>query len=181
MKSVARLMWRLVSKCYLRPKGYISAAELLEHSLQNHPSDLNFTNGDRITKQVVESQDWQNLMISLINDAKANGQNEINVSTTGRFTDEDLDWALHQYYIDVSGRLKDNIWDLYVEINDIYDFAFNTKYGKEWRWRFATAGIKLASLDQAAGVVVPYNVTIGFNVCVREDKTKETIEYSFLA
>ena len=57
-RSIQRLIWKLGSEHYLCSRGYDAAAFMLEHSLEDSPSDLHLFQTHWITQKVMQSQSF---------------------------------------------------------------------------------------------------------------------------
>jgi len=57
--QLQRTIWRLGAEYYLRPRSYDVAALLLEHSLQNSPADLYFSQSHWVTQKIMNSNGFK--------------------------------------------------------------------------------------------------------------------------
>jgi len=144
--SQERLLWQGIITGG-RMKGYDVAADLLDHSLQNDPSDLSFGNSSLISQKIKESSEYNEFVSEKIAEVESNGDSVINETWTNKnnksieFKSGDLLYGIAgTHLISIIGEKdKYGIWDINVEINDVYDF--NEKdYESNNAWAMNEAG-----------------------------------------
>ena len=162
----ARKFWKNVADGYFRPRGMEFSAQLLEHSLQGHPSPLHFSEKDPLTSKVRNSKSYQTFLDRLISKqqeriAKYDGSIKFGI----RLTDHDLLLAIDRATISLSGKICKNKRGkakvrLEVTIEDDYDFHWH-KFS-EGEKPFVTAGNNAAYLSQIGLIITPYHLDIKF-------------------
>ena len=167
LKYAARGIWKQVVNV-LDSIGMKTSAEMLNHSIQNNPSDLTYTDGSRIVNQIKNDSTFT----EIVNEAIDNSLNgNINFDKWTEFeTTTDLHGSLHGSHVMINGTMNDGCASLNVTITDRYDFDYSGGYFSEndiIKNFIFTVGNNLAWSDQFLGVVQNYDVTITFdyNIC----------------
>lgn len=161
-KWLPRKMWE-VPLIYIEDhKGYELTGKLLRHSLQDEPPDLILTNV-YTTNLVRNSIEYQNFVNNVVDQANKDKSTAINVNTSLAFKSGDLFAAIHKANINLSGELKDGMWDISISVTDLFNFELTTSkdklFGDSWKEWWAN---NIAAVDQLMGVIVPFNVEIKF-------------------
>lgn len=144
-----------------------TSGEMLNHAIQDNPSDVTYTEGSRVVTQIKNDSTFQtsgNTAISNATNGKVHHDEWLNFETT-----TDLHGSLHGVHLVIDGSMDNNgCVDLNVTVTDRYDFDFTMDYFKKDIIKgiiFAT-GNNLAWSDQFLGVVQNYDVTITFDHCI---------------
>lgn len=136
-----------------------NASELFKHSLQNNPSDLKFTNGDRLVETIKNSNQFKNaIKEKVLKNLTAIFYNEeVNI-----IFDEtkDLHTSLHKITFKISGTLINGSGNLSIYASDDYDFKNESNYG------FLTFINNIANVWEEAGWINIYTVILDFDYCV---------------
>ena len=155
----------------LRNASFDFSADCLEHSLQQSPDDLEITDTNIIEK-IKENNEFKEKVSSIVEqysetdffDTKDN-------SESFSFNNGDLFYALHNVYIDVSGKKQlDNSWYLEIVLSDTYDFTELKKIedyinNEDFIKSFGNSFINnFALIATSCKVLNPYNITIKFTI-----------------
>ena len=160
-----RQMWQIVIGG-LEQQGYVHSASLLQHSLQNHPSDLTLDESSALVASIRSNEQYKNKFYDM---AKRIMEGETVGTESFAFTDMDLFGALHRVNITVSGIQEDGEWVFDVNIHDTYNFQFQwDTYFSSWKMFAITIGNNMAWSDQFFGVIVQYDIDISFQEEITE-------------
>lgn len=141
--------------------GLDTAADFLEHSLQDTPSNLSYASTSSYANQILNSSECK----KIISDFKAyvKGKNLVGRSTSGSTTlnsTTDLHLAYNKVSYNISGIKRNGVWTLTIKFKDTYDF-------EKQAWKNAmtdnvavTALNNYAAYAQDIGAIVPYNITV---------------------
>lgn len=150
--------------------GLNTASYLLDHSLTDNPSDLDFEPSSEYAHQVAISSEYQNILATIKNTARTADKNKDSISFPGDCYFEssfDLQLAYHAADYDVYMERKtgtSNSWEGTVVFTDFYDF--NYRDWEEGASRYATLAYYVQFLNnygaicQSLGATVPYYITI---------------------
>lgn len=141
--------------------GYKTAAALLNHSLQDSPSNLSYSSSSAYSKQILNSSECR----KIINDFKkaVKGNNYYGRSITGSTTlnsTTDLHLAYNKVSYTASGRKTNGKWNLTITFKDTYDFESQAWKNAMTDNLAVTALNNYAAYAQSIGAIVPYNVLI---------------------
>lgn len=174
-KDVQRIIWRFGSEHYLKRNDYNFAAELLEHALENNPSNLYFSPSSWEAKNVIESEKIQ----ELINDIKRQVKNGTlagegkPIIDFGAGKEKDLHLAFGN--VGVEYRFETDEKDIYVhcKIRDEYDFSeIRSVYADAQKdivgldWNVPNLANDAGLLSQADGVLTPYWFEMRFKMII---------------
>ncbi len=166
-KNVQRGIWRAGSQYYLRNrKKYYTSAWMLEHSLQDNPSDIWRGNDSRIAYLINNDRAYLNKLDEAIKQSK---DGTIDTDLKGiQFNYKDLYYSIHKADIHVSGYLQSNgKWIVHATLSDKYDFTeFMTFMDDNGGWStqasLGTVANDAAHISQKLGAINPYHVTVDF-------------------
>ena len=170
-KSLQRKFWQIGAQKYLREeKGHLTSAWMLEHSLQDNPSDI----WRGIDSRIAYLMNHDSAYLQELDKAIAEAENEKrdwmdNKKIIVTFDTGDLYYSLHTNTIYLNGyRRKDGKWIVNARMNDIYDFTRITSFmgDEEYEWSkkigLGTIANDVAVVSQKTGAIQPYNVTVDF-------------------
>jgi RHS repeat-associated protein len=161
-----------------RVAGFSVTSTLLEHSLQDDPSDLIFTNGSDIANKVQQSSEYNDFVDQSISIATQEGKTSFTDTVTEEsitFNSGDLFLAVHgTHSTTISGNLNDDgTWSVQTNIHDVYDFkqaqtyAENQSIESSAAWTLNNEAYK----DQESGAINNYNININIT---EKRKRKQT-------
>ena len=170
-KSLQRKFWQIGSQEYLREeKGYLTSAWMLEHSLQDNPSDIWRGNDSRIAYLVNHDVAYLQGLDEAIAEAEDGKRDWLdNKKIIVTFDTGDLYYSLHTNTIYLNGyRREDGKWIVNARMNDIYDFTRITSFmgDEKYEWSkeigLGTVANDVAVVSQLTGAIQPYYVTVDF-------------------
>lgn len=141
--------------------GFDTAAALLDHSLQDSPSNLSYGYTSSYATQIQKSSECK----KIVSDFKeyVTGKNLSARTTSGSTTlssTTDLHLAYNKVSYTVSGTKSNGTWTLTIKFKDTYDF-------EQQAWKNAmtdnvvvTALNNYAAYAQDIGAIVPYDITV---------------------
>ena len=165
-KKAQRKFWRIGSQLLLRDHwGYETSAWMLEHSLQDNPSDECRGNDSHIAYLINNDSAYLNALDAAIlksDDGIVKGY--LNNIT---FRDGDLYYSIHRATIYVDGYKQNNgSWLIHATMTDTYDFTEIQTYmddiGFSWTASTGTIANDAAVISQATGAINPYKITVDF-------------------
>ena len=168
-KEAQRAVWREGAQLYLRAaKGYATSAWMLEHSLQDNPSDIYRDGESRIAGLI---QNDSNFLQKLDNEIANSNGNTLSSDIGVSFDEADLYFSIHKASIHIEGRANnDGIWEIHVTLQDTYDFteiqSFMGNKNSEFSTHFSLGTIAndAATISQNLGAINSYNVRIEFDM-----------------
>lgn len=157
----------------LRLNNNIFAAECLEHSLQEHPENIEITEG-KVISDIVKNSNFKKAINGFINQNQETG-NIKNTKQVIEFEKGNLGLSLHNATLKVNGiKQKNNTWRLNITISDLYDFTElkklqeyivqNANFAENFENFAAAVGNNLAAIGISCKVVNTYNITIKFTI-----------------
>ena len=169
-KEAQRKVWRYGAQKLLREKmGCETSAWMLEHALQDNPSDVWRGNDSRIAYLVNTSKEYLSKLDSLLAKSR-NGYIDDTISV--RFTskkDPDLYYSIRRADIDVKGfKRDDGKWIIKANFEDKYDFTEIMTFMGDNKYEFSTdVGLgtianDVAFFSQKLGAVNPYYIYVEF-------------------
>ena len=166
-KNIQREIWRTGAQSYLREqKGFYTSAWMLEHSLEENPSDIWRGNDSRIAYLINHDSAYLEELDKAISNAN-DGKLE-NKLISVQFNTGDLYYSIHKSDIYLTGyERQDGTWIVNAKMSDTYDFTEIQTFmadGGGWSKQagLVTIANDAAVLSQALGVIHPYNVTVDF-------------------
>ena len=166
-KNIQRSFWQYGAQHLLREKwGYLTSAWMLEHSLQDNPSDIWRGNNSRIAYLVNHDSSYLSALdkkIKSSKNGKIDGDLEIEPFKTG-----DLYYSIHKSSIYVNGyKQKNGKWLVHAILTDTYDFTeiqsfMNDSNGWSTHAGIGTIANDAAVISQYLEAINPYKVTVDF-------------------
>lgn len=169
-KAVQRSFWKTGAQLLLRERwGYETSAWMLEHSLQDNPSDIWRGNDSRIAGLIKEDSAFKNMLNTVMKDfgdlnSFSTPENKpYGVDFEGR---TDLFYSIHSCSMWFSGvKQNDGAWIVNVHVFDTYDYTeFLTLMGESMGYGLGTVANDAAHISQNLGAIVPYTMTVDFQV-----------------
>ncbi len=166
-KTAQRAIWRAGARHYLGDaKEYYTSAWMLEHSLQDNPSDIWRGNDSRIANLINNDKAYLDKLDEAI---KASKDGTIDTDLDGiQFDNDDLFFSIHKATIHVTGRKQSNgKWIVHAKLSDKYDFTeFMTFMDDKGGWSkeasLGTVANDAANISQKLGAINPYMVNVEF-------------------
>lgn len=144
-----------------KAKGDTTAAALLDHSLQDHPSNLSYDEYTTYAKQIKQSTEFNTIVNnfrSYVTGRKL-AQRMESGSTTLNST-EDLHLAYNKVSYVIYGTKKNNVWTMRVVFSDKYDFEKAPWKNAMTSNAAVTAINNYAAYAQSLGAIVPYDIKV---------------------
>lgn len=144
-----------------RIAGYTTAADYLEHSLQDSPEDIVSSSGSTYSTQILNSIECNNIVTSF--KEAINGRDIIGMTKSGDITlnsTTDLHLAYNKVSYVAMGVKKDGIWKLTIVFKDVYDFETQKWKNAMTNNPAVTILNNYAAHAQSIGAIVPYNISI---------------------
>ena len=141
--------------------GYTTAAALLDHSLQDAPSNLSFSSGSTYSTQILNSSECKKIISDFKSAVK--GKNLSGRTASGSTTlnsTTDLHLAYNKVSYTASGRNTNGKWTLTIKFKDTYDFESQAWKNAMTDNLAVTALNNYAAYAQSIGAIVPYNVEV---------------------
>lgn len=159
-KAVVRTEFKIVVAGG-KAAGYTTAANLLDHSLQDAPSNLSYSSSTSYARQILNSSECK----TIINDFKnqVNGTNYVSKVYSGSTTlnsSTDLHLAYNKVSYTVSGKKNNGTWTLTITFRDTYDFERQAWENAMSDDLVVTAINNYAAYAQSLGAIVPYNIQV---------------------
>lgn len=159
-KAVVRQEFKTVANCgYVA--GYKTAAVLLDHSLQDSPSDLSFSSRSTYSAQILSSSECT----KIVNEFKkaVQGKNLSGWTISGDTTlnsTTDLHLAYNKVSYVASGQNTNGTWTLTIAFRDTYDFE-----SRAWKNAMTDNAAVIvinnyAAYAQSIGAIVSYDIRI---------------------
>ncbi len=122
-KSIQRKFWKTGGDIILsKTKGYLTSAWMLEHSLQDDPSDIYRDNNSRIAYLVNTDDAYLRAVDNAIKNSKNNRLDNYLISVA--FENGDLYYSIHKSDIYLTGYKRDDgKWIIHAVLEDDYDFT----------------------------------------------------------
>ena len=166
-KAAQRKFWATGSQMILRDNWeYLTSAWMLEHSLQDNPSNIWRGNDSRISYLVNNDTAYLSKLDNAIASSRDNTLNNYKISV--QFNDGDLYYSIHKSDIYLTGyKRNDGKWIINAILEDEYDFTEIQSFmddGGGWSKQASkgTAANDLAVISQKTGAINPYHVTVNF-------------------
>lgn len=147
----------------LKIGGYDVSASLLNHAIDEKPSDLYISDGF-IVKTIQDNETFKNKIKELV---KSVSSNNINIEDTIIFNGGDLAASLHIMNLFINGEKINDKWILHIKLEDTYDFTDLKELheyidSKVSGFILSTAN-NAAMLSTSCNVLNVYNITIEFD------------------
>lgn len=141
--------------------GYKTAAKLLDHSLQDNPSDYSFSSSSSEASQIKNASEFKSILSNFKKSVKGKELTSKRMSGSVAFTDDtDLYLAYHNMDYSIYGKKSGNTWTLTVTLTDTYDFDAQAWKNKMSRNPAVTVINNYAAYAQSIGAIVPYDITV---------------------
>ena len=147
---------------------YQTAAWLLEHSLQDDPSDVYRGNDSRIAELMRGDSEFNRVLDEVIagisSSSRTNGV--FFAKRQVDFNSDDLYYSIHGCNISFIGYLQpDGSWSIYCTMADRYDYTeITTLMGEGMKATKGTIANDMATISSATGVINAYNITVEFEI-----------------
>ena len=180
-KDIQRLIWHMGIKYYLRPKKYLIAADLLAHSLKEHPATIRWNENSEAAQKIKETAAFKTKVKEFVENypsyyearSRFYGNNSLEFISKDS---EDLYLSLGKANIKFHANYKKGIgWVVNCTVLDRYDFDAFREMGFKKVFTEGLKAIKMGSvannaglLSQYDGVIHPYSVSITFSYIYKE-------------
>ncbi len=170
-KALQRTFWNIGSQIYLRKqRGFYTSAWMLEHSLQDNPSDIWRGNDSRIAYLMNHDSAYLQGLDEKIAEAENEKRDWIdNKKISVEFENGDLYFSIHRMDIYLNGyKREDGKWIINAHGGDWYDFTEITSFmgDEKYEWSkevgVGTVANDVAVVSQLTGAIQPYYVTVDF-------------------
>ena len=141
--------------------GYTTAADFLDHSLQDNPSSFICDSSTSYASQILNSEEIQSIISSF--KASVSGTSLTTKNMSGSIaldSTTDLHLAYNNVDYVVFGAKTNGVWDVSVTITDTYDF-------KHEEWKNAMTDNAVVTMinnyaydAQQVGAIVPYTIRV---------------------
>lgn len=141
--------------------GYTTAAALLDHSLQDTPSNLSYGSSSSFATQISNSSECTAVVNIFKNQVK--GKNISSKTITGSTTlnsTTDLHLAYNKVSYKVVGKKVNGKWNLTITFSDRYDFEAQAWKNSMTDSAAVTIMNNYAAYAQSIGAIVPYDVKV---------------------
>ncbi len=166
-KNMQRGFWKTGSQKYLREnRGFLTSAWMLEHSLQDNPTDIWRGNDSRIAYLINNDESYLKKLDAAISNS-SNGRISGPLDNIS-FENGDLYYSIHAATIYVDGYKQDNgKWLVKSTMTDRYDFTvIQSLMSQDGTFsntiRLGTIANDAAVISQALGAINAYNVYVEF-------------------
>ncbi|MBE7027012.1 MAG: hypothetical protein E7410_05605 [Ruminococcaceae bacterium] len=165
-KDIQRSMWRTGARHYLGEEGFDTSLWMLEHALQDNPSDIWRGNDSRIAYLINNDPVYLNSLDEAIKSSK-DGTIDTDLQNI-QFNEKDLYYSIHKANIHVTGHRQSNgKWIVHATLSDKYDFTEFMTFKDDnggWSTQFSpgTVANDVALASQILGAINPYHVTVDF-------------------
>ena len=165
-KDVQRSIWRTGARYYLGKEEFYTSLWMLEHALQDNPSDIWRGNDSRIAYLINNDPVYLNSLDEAIKSSK-DGTIDTDLQNI-QFNEKDLYYSIHKANIHVTGHRQSNgKWIVHATLSDKYDFTEFMTFKDDnggWSTQFSpgTVANDVALASQILGAINPYHVTVDF-------------------
>ena len=175
-KNTVRSVWAVGAQEYLREmKGYEVSAWMLEHSLQDSPSDVIRGGNTQIAELVVNDSQFQSEFNKII--GQYNGIGELNDEVSIGFNTGDLFYSIHRSNIEYSiTQSQDGTIYADCVLTDTYDFTeiltfMGDNSSKDYEYSMSVGSIAndAANISQRTGIINPYDITVNFTAVIDKE------------
>lgn len=159
-KAVIRTQFKLVAKA-AKGLGWETASAMLDHSLQNKPSNLAFSSDSKFAKQIAESAECDAIVEEFKEQVEGLDISEKSIkSSTTLNSTTDLHLSYNKVSYEVVGKKVDGKWNLKITFYDRYDFETQA-----WEDSISIGSIvkilnNYAAYAQEVGAIVPYDIKV---------------------
>ena len=141
--------------------GYTTAADLLNHSLQDYPANLSYTSNSSYAHQIQFSSECNSIVNGVRNYVR--GKNITYYTCNSHIclcSTTDLHLAYHNVDYTVTARKSGNRWNLSIVFSDTYDFDYQAWSNSMTDNQAVTIINNYAAFAQSQGAIVPYNINV---------------------
>ena len=159
-KAVIRTQFKLVAKA-AKGLGWETASAMLDHSLQNKPSNLAYSSDSKFAKQIAESDECAAIVEEFKEQVEGLDISEKSIkSSTTLNSTTDLHLSYNKVSYEVVGKKVDGKWNLKITFYDRYDFETQA-----WEDSISIGSIvkilnNYAAYAQEVGAIVPYDIKV---------------------
>ena len=151
--------------------GYTAAATLLNHSLQDNPSNLSYGSTTDMAKQIAGSTECRTIVNQFKSDVTGtNYVRKTNSGTTTLNSTTDLHLAYNNVNYSATGVKSNGKWTLTITFTDTYDFDAQSWKNAMTDNALVTILNNYAAYAQSIGAIVPYNVTVTVQTTFQQEK-----------
>lgn len=143
--------------------GYKAAAALLDHSLQDNPSNLSYSGSTDVGKIVAASSEYKQIVNEFrdyVSGAHLGSRTDSGSTTLNSTTDLHLAFNKVDYVARGNKNLTTGVWTLEVTFKDTYDFDHMAWSGVLSDQALVTIINNYADYAQEIGAIVPYDVKV---------------------
>lgn len=165
--ELQRNTWKTGAEHYLRRyKKCLTSAWMLEHSLQDNPTDIERGNDSRIAYLINNSSEYRDAIDKAISQSDGKTLNTY-IDDLAFEKDEDLKFSVHSMDIRVNGwKMENGRWFIHSLATDVYDFTVISSITSDGElsqnFGIGTISNDFAVLSQKLGAISPYKVTVDF-------------------
>lgn len=141
--------------------GYTAAATLLNHSLQDSPTNLSYGSTTDMAKQIANSSECAAIVNQFKSDVTGTSYvRKTNSGTTTLNSTTDLHLAYNNVNYSATGVKSNGTWTLTIKFTDTYDFDAQAWNNAMTDNALVTILNNYAAYAQSIGAIVPYDVTV---------------------
>lgn len=159
-KAVVRAEFRILVNGG-RLLGYATASDLLDHSLQDNPTNLNYNTLSDKSQQISNSSEYQEIITQFISGANANNLTSMTMSgSIALDSTVDLHLAYNNVNYTMTAVKSNGKWIGSIVFTDTYDFD-----AVSWKAQLSIDTLidiinNYAAYAESIGAIVPYNITV---------------------
>ena len=166
-------IWNLGADYYLRPKGYDVAALLLQHSLNDSPSDLHFSQSHFVTQKIMKTKAFCDIFSAIEKRIQENPElyavtGSAEIDFQGRGGDTDLYYGIGKCKLKYTCTRNPSSVQVKFTIEEKYDFDHIRTFQRDMKqsidFKFSVGNLAndFGLLSQETGVISPYYIYIEF-------------------
>lgn len=126
-KEMQYAFWQTVIEVGGRYANFKIAAEFLQHSLEEKPEDLFFTEG-KVVEEIKKQEQFQKTISKIIKKYGSNNNKFVFDSNVDEdfpvsFSDKDLYFAINKAELKMIGKKQNENWNLDLKLHDTYDYS----------------------------------------------------------
>ena len=155
-----KLVWYTGAEIYLKNKGFLTSAWMLEHSLLSNPSNEYRGDSSRIAQLVKKDKSFLNALDLAI--SNSNGE-KLNSKISVLFQEGDLYYSIHRCDIQLNGyKTSNGTWRVYGFLDDEYDYTEVLTWMEGNGASLGTIANDAAFISQIIGAIHPYHIYVHF-------------------
>lgn len=174
-KEMQYAFWQTVIEVGGRYANFKIAAEFLQHSLEEKPEDLFFTEG-KVVEEIKKQEQFQKTISKIIKKYGSNNNEFVFDSNVDEdfpvsFSDKDLYFAINKAELNMIGKKQNENWNLDIKLHDRYDYSEFKKIDKYYKDTssvpksiFSSTLYNLAWYSMKFNVMKEYNIDITFKM-----------------